>query len=958
MSDQFVKIAEGFHIAEDCGLVCPKPLTVRGKDTFLASGNVYAFEPYKKPDTKEELDELVQKMRVQYAPYMKDYSPAIEPMEKKIPITEFIYTDYEGEKSEVTIPHYGGPAEKCTVSYETEFSLNEFGEDCVYICFKGVDYTADVFVNDRYVGSHKGFFSPFEFCITEAVKVGNNTLKVIATNDITQKDGGEKIYAATGLGWDDAYSGWHHCPPGVGIYNDVFVEIRKKQHLTDIFPRFSSGEGEFWIECNSEEYEQKDVAVRLSVYGKNFKDTVTEGYEFVPTTGIEAGANDTFTVAKLLAENRLGKQEKLKLGVGFNRFVIPFQIPEPKIWRLEEPYLYTVVAELIVDGEVTSVKKRNFGIRSFTQDLNSEPKGKFYLNGEEIRLFGANTMGLEQMDVFRNDYEQLIDDILLAKICNMNFLRITQRPVQEEIYDYCDMLGLMVQTDLPLFGVIRINSVNEVLRQTTEMEHLVRSHPCCIIDSYINEPFPNANNMSHRMLDRKGLMTFFEMADRLVHMENPDRVIKHVDGDYDPPSESLPDNHCYTMWYNGHGMDLGRLHKGYWLGIKEGWHCGCGEFGSEGLEDVSVMKKYYPKEWLKEPFSPKQICGSQTQNNHGFFYETPKSLEEWVEDSQTYQSFATEIMTSAFRRNPYMNTFAIHLFIDAWPSGWMKTIMDCDRNPKKAFFTYMDCLSPIYCNLRSDRLTFWDNDNIKLEAYLCNETKVKADTIRYFVVCGDEIIASAVTNAEDGVSQGTITFAAPKTAEREIIQVYMGAFAGEKLLHYTKKEYTVFAYEALCGPKFISYEEYDRQREAYDSAVKEGRTLFILPMKQGEYEIAGKAIRVKDCRMNPVYAVSRDTGHRCVAGLQKNDFGYFYDSQADQMTPLLYATFEADGVTPILLASNRKDSDDFVPCYACGSYPVGKGNVVLCQADLEHKTENPVVVKFLNQLGKEDNKNK
>ena len=176
--------------------------------------------------------------------------------------------------------------------------------------------------------------------------------------------------------------------------------------------------------------------------------------------------------------------------------------------------------------------------------------------------------------------------------------------------------------------------------------------------------------------------------------------------------------------------------------------------------------------------------------------------------------------------------------------------------------------------------------------------------------------------------------------------------------YYTKKEYTVFAYEALCGPKFISYEEYDRQREAYDSAVKEGRTLFILPMKQGEYEIAGKAIRVKDCRMNPVYAVSRDTGHRCVAGLQKNDFGYFYDSQADQMTPLLYATFEADGVTPILLASNRKDSDDFVPCYACGSYPVGKGNVVLCQADLEHKTENPVVVKFLNQLGKEDNKNK
>ena len=33
----------------------------------------------------------------------------------------------------------------------------------------------------------------------------------------------------------------------------------------------------------------------------------------------------------------------------------------------------------------------------------------------------------------------------------MNFLRFTQRPVQKEIYEYCDMLGLLNQTDLPLF---------------------------------------------------------------------------------------------------------------------------------------------------------------------------------------------------------------------------------------------------------------------------------------------------------------------------------------------------------------------------------------------------------------------------------------------------------------------------------------------------------------------------
>ena len=77
------------------------------------------------------------------------------------------------------------------------------------------------------------------------------------------------------------------------------------------------------------------------------------------------------------------------------------------------------------------------------------------------------------------------------------------------------------------------------------MEKLVRSHACNIIVSYINEPFPNADNKTHRHLTRDELMKFFKASDYVIKMNNPDRVIKHVDGDYDPPSETLPDNHCY-----------------------------------------------------------------------------------------------------------------------------------------------------------------------------------------------------------------------------------------------------------------------------------------------------------------------------------------------------------------------------------------------------------------------------
>ena len=53
------------------------------------------------------------------------------------------------------------------------------------------------------------------------------------------------------------------------------------------------------------------------------------------------------------------------------------------------------------------------------------------------------------------------------------------------------------------------------------------------------------------------------------------------------------------------------------------------------------------------------------------------------------------LMTEAFRRDRRMNSFALHLFIDAFPAGWMKAIVDVDRQPKPAFFAYRDALTPL-----------------------------------------------------------------------------------------------------------------------------------------------------------------------------------------------------------------------------------------------------------------------
>jgi len=181
------------------------------------------------------------------------------------------------------------------------------------------------------------------------------------------------------------------------------------------------------------------------------------------------------------------------------------------------------------------------------------------------------------------------------------------------------------------------------------MEQLVRSHPCSVLVSFFNEPFPAARAKPHRFMLREDMELFFDMASKAVRRENPDRVIKCVDGDYDPPvPEGMQDNHCYCGWYIGHGIDICALHHGAWIPVKPGWHFGCGEFGSEELDSLEVARKHYPKEWLESgangEWRPDIIPKAQSMNFHYLWYPTPQTLEQWIESSQVHQEWITRLM--------------------------------------------------------------------------------------------------------------------------------------------------------------------------------------------------------------------------------------------------------------------------------------------------------------------------
>lgn len=696
------------------------------------------------PEFNEE--KAYQEFLQEKADLRKYYSPYLRNFARTVSSAEFAITDFSfrketeedkqdftsvlngcGEWENVKIPHYVGPDGRWNAFYRTEINIENKKEDKFYILdFEAVDYIAEVYVNNRMVDRHIGFFAPFSVNITDYIREGVNILLVVVKNDVTSTavtvDGmahyGDKIYGATHFGYDEPNYGWHHCPAGAGIYGKVKLSVVDDSRITDIFVKTDIDKSEITVNTTVYTYAYKTCKYKIAytVEGRNFKETVFENV---------FGKTDPFTVD----ENYLCEK---------------FNIPNFKLWTQKTPHLYAITVTLYdEDGRVVDEKQTHFGMRKFIMDETSTPKGAFYLNDERIMLRGTNEMGHLPLCVIRGDYEQLIDDILIAKVANLNFYRMTQRPVHDEIYTYFDMLGMLCQSDFPLFSYLKPSVVGEALKQVREMEIHTRNHPSVILETFCNETLDKtAWGKEQYNLSRYEIEKFFNAAKEVVEIYNPDRVLKYCEGDYAPLPEThgISDFHCYTFWYISHALPSGKLRKGYLPPIRPDYMTGCGEFGVDGMDRWELMKKYCPKNWLPEtqdePWSPKTVGQAQCFVLHGDFFPEQNTAREWIRESREWQKKAIKDYVHILRlRSDYIESTAVHLLIDAWPCGWTKTLVDVERQPKPAYYAFKEASIPVRVALRRDKYVVYEEDLITTEVYVFNDVaqdkKVKATATVY-----------------------------------------------------------------------------------------------------------------------------------------------------------------------------------------------------------------------------------
>ncbi|MFC0210852.1 glycoside hydrolase family 2 protein [Paenibacillus chartarius] len=950
--DQFAEIAFREHPGHPEQLRDIPPVIVN-KSYFRPSVNKAADAselPYEAQLTL--FHEELKRLREKYAPFMINSAAAPAVSRDRRPCDRFQFRyqtpedadftrvlDGAGDWESVTIPDFRGPTGengKWTGFYRCQFAYGRVpAGKRVYLVFKGVDYKTTVYLNHKCVGSHEGFFAPFEFDVTDYLQDAN-TLVVEVQNDYPMlgvngtKLDGDKIYAATGPGWDDPNSGWNHCPPGAGIYNSVYLEQRPELFIQDVFvrPNIDDGSVEVWVDAvNTTSSLIEQFELQLDIMPRNF-------------TGPSLGPL-TFQVAYA--------------GPGINYFRYKAELPEFRLWEPEQPWLYTARIGLRPGTPEADSQDRVFGMRKFHMDEEGEPKGTLYLNNRPILLRGANEMGHLQQCVMTGNFEQLIDDILIAKLAHMNYYRITQRPVQEEIYDYFDMLGMMHQCDLPTFGFIRRNQFAEGVRQAAEMERLIRSHPSSIMVSLINEPSrTEKRRKGHRHLHRSELEAFFVASRQAIYVENPDRVVKNAEGDYNPPTrEGLPDFHCYNMWYTNNVISVGKMYKGYLPPIRDGWKAGCGEYGTEGLDRLELMKSRYPQEWLPaeegEPWQPRLIHGAQTFSLHGDWYAEQGNIRDWIEASQHHQMLATKLMTDAWRRRAdRIVSTAIHLLIDAWPAGWMKALVGVDRIPKPAYFTYKACLEPVRVNLRCDRWKAYEGETLEVEAWLLNDTAVSYEQCRIVATLRDDnrdyghYELPVELPAASSAYAGSVRLSVPQVADRK--QLYVDACLQDgdgRTINAERFGFEAFAKplsaagprdavcfdaeaELLCSllglqgrrsdgtsaqgaPLVVaSREAFVQNRSFLLNEAKEGATVLCVLKHAdgGEWQLEDTAVGT--AKLRDIYALAvRDASSR-FPWLRADDFAYFYNLHTDRIDGIAGSHLTGEGLEPLVFAYDRQ----------------------------------------------------
>ena len=557
------------------------------------------------------------------------------------------FTGPKGEKEPVSIPHTwnaidgqdgGNDYKRCLCTYEKEFVKPGFAEDeRVYLQFHGVNSECEVILNGESVCTHEGGYSTFRKDITDLLQE-TNALTVKVSNIPNSRVYPQKA--------DFTFYG--------GIYRDVELLIVSDLHF-DL--DYYGGPG---IRVNA-----KPV----------------EGYKLGEVT-VDTWRNTQLgevQVCLLDAEGSVvaqGSGEHCKLN-----------IENLHLWNgVEDPYLYTAVAELVADGDILDRVSARFGVR----DFHYHAKDGFFLNGKSYPLRGVSRHQDRKGLGNAISKKEHLEDMDL--ICEMgaNTIRLAHYQHDQYFYDLCDERGMVVWAEIPYISEHMPNGRENTISQMKELIVQCYNHPSIVCWGVSNE-------ITISTKDKADMLDNHKVLNDLCHRMDPTRFTTlacyAMCGPFNPVAHitDVVSWNLYLGWYVP-GLFLNDLWMDFFHKVYPDRCLGYSEYGCEGMPNLHSS---HPKR------------GDHTEE---------------------YQAVYHEYMLKCFERHPWM--WATHVWnmfdfaADARDQGGEpgmnhKGLITFDRKTKKdSFYLYKAYWSKEpFIHICSKRYEDRTEDTISVKVY-------------------------------------------------------------------------------------------------------------------------------------------------------------------------------------------------------------------------------------------------
>ncbi len=350
----------------------------------------------------------------------------------------------------------------------------------VWLEFQGAYRDAVVYVNDEFAGHRPYGYSIFHIPLHDHLRFGqDNTVRVEVR------------------GHED--SRWY---TGVGLLRDVLLHDTDPLHLVPYGVHVTHPDVD-------EERAVLEVAAAV-VNERRHRGTVRVRTEVRDADGVVVTSQES-PVTVPSGEEAVARQR--------------LYLPAPRLWSVDDPYLYSVEVQLVDDGVALDSVTVPLGIRTIRLD----PQHGLRINGHTVKLRGAcvhhDNGALGGASVPEAEERR----VRLLKDAGFNAIRAAHTPLSIAALDACDRLGMLVMDESFDVWTVGKSSFDYSLdfpewwaRDIESMVLKDRNHPSVIFYSIGNE-IPETGNPGGAVWSRR-------LADEVRRHDSTRLVTNGVNG--------------------------------------------------------------------------------------------------------------------------------------------------------------------------------------------------------------------------------------------------------------------------------------------------------------------------------------------------------------------------------------------------------------------------------------------